>query len=344
MAKENRDVRPFIDLANVQDWFEEHLTLRVTPAESTGKNSTSLECKPWSTLRVEPRTLATADVELFIEKEEPVLQVASMARSFAQEIGAEDESIFSILIIGSSSFLKLGDVLHRWTFEDLARLRGGFSLTEKGRPRPRTLQTPHSGFGIEISVVLNRELQPKVGHPHRLGTWLARSRFSVANPEEGIGFTPLSLTDEVREELKLRKQTTTYAEVRKDQPDLRTANRLDDFVALWVDKDTLDRLAASPRHAQSSLKQTEIFLEAIEFLVMEFHRLDDMNEISLSDIDSRLIGRLLRVVSSDDPSSLESWLNLLKTEPSSFMAAVQAQCDYRDRVDDALGLMVSAES
>ena len=64
MAKENRDVRPFMDLQTVQDWFEEHITLQVTPAEAIGISSKSLDCEPWATLRIEPRTLATAGISL----------------------------------------------------------------------------------------------------------------------------------------------------------------------------------------------------------------------------------------------------------------------------------------
>ena len=344
MAKENRDVRPFMDLQTVQDWFEEHITLQVTPAEAIGISSKSLDCEPWATLRIEPRTLATAGISLYIDKDEAILHLAAIAKSFATQIGAVDENDFSILIIGSTPFLKISDVLYKWTFSDLEKLRGGFSLIEADKPRPRSLQTPHSGFTIELAVVLNRHLPIKVGFPVRLGTWLARTKFSVANPAEGLGFTPLTLTDEIRDELGIRKQTATHRQIREDQPDLRQADKLDDFVAFYVDKDMLDRLAANPRHAQSALKQTEIFIEAIDFLVMEFHRLDDMHEITLSDVDNKLIGRLLRIVSTDDPSDLEAWLEVLKGEPSNFMAAVQAQCDYRDRVNDALGLMISEAS
>lgn len=344
MAKENRDVRPFLDLQIVQDWFEEHITLQVRPAEAIGTSSGNLDCEPWTTLRIEPRTLATAGISLSVKEDEPILHLAAVARSFATQIGATDENDFSILIIGSTPFLKISDVLERWNFSDLEKLRGGFSLAEAGKPRPRCLQTPHSGFTLELVVVLNKELPANTGYPVRLGTWLARTQFRVCNPAEGIGFTPLTLTDEIREELGIRKQTATHRQIREDQPDLREADKLDDFVAFYVDKDMLDRLATNPRHAQSALKQTEIFIEAIDFLVMEFHRLDDIHEITLGEVDGKLIGRLLRIVSSDDPSDLEAWLEVLKTEPSDFMAAVQAQCNYRDRADDALSLMIREAS
>lgn len=166
--------------------------------------------------------------------------------------------------------------------------------------------------------MLNRELTPQAGLPYRLGTWLARLRFTLANPAEGIGFTPLPLTQERRKELKLAKQTATYARENPYQPDLLSAVMLDDFVEYYVDESLLARMSANPRHSQSALFQTQIFLGAVEFVVMEFQRLESRGEIQLSDVSEGLIGKILRIVSDETDEDLRQWLERSRQIPPIF--------------------------
>ena len=55
MARENRDVRPFDDLPEVQSWLEDKVILRIYPTGSAGQIE-PLECVANSTLRVDPST------------------------------------------------------------------------------------------------------------------------------------------------------------------------------------------------------------------------------------------------------------------------------------------------
>jgi len=335
MATENRDVRPFRDLGEVQSWLEEHLRLIVSDATKTE----SWVIEPGSTLRLDPKTLMTSNLQLKVDDEVPVLPVVKSAEQFAHDLGAKDHTIFSIVLYGSSTFLRFTDKIARWSFDDLKQLRNGHSLNAEGKPRPRSLQLAHNGVVFDLAVVLNRDLKPQAGLPHRLGTWLARLRFTLANPAEGIGFTPLPLTAEKRKELKLSKQTATYARENPYQPDLLSAIMLDDFVEYYVDESLLARMSANPRHSQSALFQTQIFLGAVEFVVMEFQRLDSIEEIQLPDVSEGLIGKILRIVSDETDEGLRQWLEVLKTNPSDFLAAVEASSEYLRRLDDSMSDM-----
>lgn len=338
MATENRDVRPFRDLSDIQAWLEEHLRLVVNDAT----NTETWIMEAGSTLRLDPKTLLTANVQLKIDDEVPVLPLLKSAKQFADDLGAKDHTILSIVLYGSSPFLRFTDELARWTFNDLNQLHNGYPLSPNGKLRPRSLQLAHNGVVFDLAVVLNRELKPQLGLPHRLGTWLARVRFTLANPAEGIGFTPLPLTAEKRKELKLSKQTATYARKNPYQPDLLSAIMLDDFVEYYVDESLLARMSSNPRHSQSALFQTQIFLGAVEFVVMEFQRLDSLDEIQLPDIGDGLIGKLVRIVSDETSEDLRQWLDVLKTSPADFLAAVEASSEYLRRLDDSMSDMAGS--
>ena len=341
MARENRDVRPFDGLPEVQSWLEDKVTLRIYPNEGAGQIE-PIVCVADSTQRVDPQTLATADIKLHIDIDELVLAQRAAADRFAKNFGNKTNEIFSIVLYGSSKFLRFKDELIRWNFSDLEKMRDGFSLLNPDSSRPRSLRLPHNGTVFDLAVVLNSAQKPKIGLPHRLGTWLAHIQFKLANPSEGMGFNPLPLTVEKREELKVSQQTATYCQINPEKPDLLGADMLDDFLFFYVDSATLDRLSANPLHPQSALYQTQIFIDAIKFLVTEFQRLENVAEVKLADVDDHLIGRLLRVVSTDETPRLQAWLEILRDEPEVFIAEVESICNYQKRIDESLGLMIKA--
>jgi len=338
MAAENRDVRPFRDLHEVQAWLEENLKLEVNDIA----NNESWVIQSGTTLRLDPKTLMTANVQLKLNEDVPGLSMIESVERFADDLGAKDYGLFSIVLHGSSPFLKFTDEIARWSFDELKALRNGYRLNSEELPRPRCLQLAHNGVIFDLAIVLNRELKPRAGLPHRLGTWLARLRFVLANPAEGIGFSPLPLTPEKRKEFRLSKQTATYSRKNPYQPDLLAAIMLDDFVEYYVDESLLARMSVNPRHSQSALFQTQIFIGAVEFVVMEFHRLESLEEIQLSDVNEGLIGKIIRIVSDETVGDLSQWLEVLKTDPSRFLAEVEAESEYQRRLDDSLSEMASS--
>jgi hypothetical protein len=87
------------------------------------------------------------------------------------------------------------------------------------------------------------------------------------------------------------------------------------------------------------LSQVEIFLSAIKFVIMQVHREQWLTELSFSDVDEQLIGKLIRIVSNESASELESSFEMFKSNPSLFTAQIENHCDYRRRLDDSLALM-----
>lgn len=327
MSRENRDIRPFIDLAELEAMWEEFVTIRVIP--KTSGQPDPLICSAWSTQRIEPQTLATSDIHIHLPSDQVVLPMLKIAEAFAKRLGLKDASAFSVVLYGTSPFLRFTDELLRCSVSEIENWRGGQSLVGSGK-RPRSLLLPHNGTRFDLVVVLNQSLKKATGMPWRLGTWLAHLQFTLANPAEGIGFTPFPLTDELRAEFGISTGTLFYPRVKPNQPDWQRANYFDDFGEFYVDSEILDHLAVAPREQQSATIQTQIFLHALNFLVMEFQRDDRRDSISLAEINDGLMGRLLRVVSGESQNELEAWLDVLRQEPNKFMAAVESATDIRN--------------
>ncbi len=334
MPRENRDVRPFVDLAELESIWEECVTVRAIP--TTSGASEPIVCTAWSTQRIEPQTLATAEVHLHIPSDQVVLPMMRITEAFAKKLGLKDVSAFSVVLQATSPFLKFTDELLRCTMDEVETWRGGINLTPVGG-RPRSLQLPHNGTRFDLMVVLNRALKKSPGIPWRLGTWLAHLQFTFANPSDGIGFTPIPLTDELRQEFGVSSGSLFYPRVKPNQPDWQRANYFDDFGEFYVDSEVLDLLAAAPREQQSAIAQTQIFLHALNFLVMEFQRDERRDSISLGEVNDGLMGRLLRVVSGESQNELEAWFNVLKREPSKFVAALESAADIRNVMRRGLG-------
>lgn len=333
MARENRDVRPFQDLDEVQTWLEDNLILEVLDEE--GRAVASVEAG--GTARLDPRTLATCRHRLVASTDAGTEDVLRSARTFAKALGLDDGlKGLPLVVLASSPFLRFTDELRRTSLDDVGSFRDGVDLVPGGSPRPRSLSLPHNGTIVDVLVVLGRELEPKVGFPHRLGTWLARVRFTLANPSEGIGFNPIPLTPEKRTELGIPRQTATYAAVSEYQPDVMAATMLDDFVDFYVDVELLARLSARPREDQSALVQTQLFLGAVEFTVLQFQRVEDREDLAFADVDDKLLGKVVRIVSEENARDLARWFEVLKSDPSMFLAQVEHAVGYRKRLDDAL--------
>ena len=339
MARENRDVRPFQDLDEVQTWLEDTLVLEVVGDD--GSVLTAIEAE--GIARLDPKTLSTCGHRLVTRTDAAATEAIRSATTFTEALGlGKDLTVVQIVVLATSPFLRFTDELWRAPISELGAFSGSVPLVVAGSPRPRSLSLPHNGTIIEVVVALGRELEPRAGMPHRLGTWLARVRFTLGSPTEGIGFNPIPLTAEKRAELGIPRQTATYAAISEYQPDLMAATMLDDFVDYYVDVDLLSRLSASPRHEQSALVQTQLFLGAVEFTVLEFQRVEEKDDLTFGDVDERLVGKIVRIVSDENPSDLARWFEVLKTDPSMFLAQVEHVVGYRKRLDEAMSVSIGA--
>ena len=243
-----------------------------------------------------------------------------------------DKQVLSIVLYGSSSFLKFSDELYRWSVSEFEKSGDGHKIAYTGSLRPRAAKTAHNGASFELVVVLQQQLGSAVGLPWRLGTWVLRSSFSLGSPLEGFGFTPLPLTKEKRIEFGIGPETFKFARKNPFNGQLFESETLDDFIEFYVDEETLNRLSASPRNAQSAFIQTEIFLSAIEFVVLEASTDPDLHDKSLEEVSGTLIDKMLRAISTERIDELSKWLLLLKNSPQLFLTKYEELVGYRTRL------------
>ena len=337
MAEENRVVRPFRAPDELQDWMNQNIFLEVQPLTDGHADGDLITVAAGETKRLEPKTYLTADITLRISPDADIDSFTSGLTKYAKLIGS-GKQVLSIMLFGSSSFLKFSDELCRWSVSEFERSGDGYKIASTGPSRPRAAKTAHNGASFELAVVLQQQLGSVVGMPWRLGTWILRSSFSLGNPLEGFGFTPLPLTKEKRIELGIGPETFKFAK-KSDFNDLFESETLDDYIEFYVDEEILNRLSAAPRNAQSAFIQTEIFLSAIEFVVLAASTDRDLQDKSLQEISGTLVDKLLRAISTERVDDLNKWFSLLKNDPQKFLTKYEDLIGYRTRLLKSIGEM-----
>lgn len=339
MAEENRVVRPFLVPGDLQDWMEKNVLIEVQPMTDGLADGEVITVVAGETKRLEPKTFLTADITMKVAPDADLPSFASRLEKYGQRVGREEKEILSIVLYGSSSFLKFSDELCRWSVQDFGKLVNGYTIASAGSPRPRAAKTAHSGARFDLVVVLQQQIPSVVGMPWRRGTWILRSSFSLGNPLEGFGFTPLPLTEEKRAEFELGPETFRFVRKNPFNPVLFESETLDDFIEFYVDEETLNRLSAAPRNVQSAFIQTEIFLSAIEFVVLEASTDPDLHNKSSEEISGTLVDKILRAISPERPKEMNHALDLLKNDPQLFLSKYQELVTYRTRLLKSIGDM-----
>ena len=338
MAEENRVVRPFSAPDDLQDWIDQNVFLEMQPMTDGNADGDVITVAAGETKRLEPKTYLTADITLRLAPDADMKSFTSALTKYAKLIGGSKE-VLSVVLYGSSSFLKFSDELCRWSISEFEKSGDGYKIASSGPLRPRVAKTAHNGGSFELAVVLQQQLEAVVGMPWRLGTWIFRSSFSLGNPLEGFGFTPLPLTKEKRIELGIGSETFKFAKKSDFGDGLFESETLDDFIEFYVDEEILTRLSAAPRNAQSAFIQTEIFLSAIEFVVLEASTDGELKDKSLQDLNGTLIDKMLRAISTERVEELNNALSLLKNNPQMFLAKYEELVNYKTRLLKSIGEM-----
>lgn len=338
MAEENRVVRPFRAPDDLQDWLDQNVFLEVQPMTDGHADGDVITVIAGETTRLEPKTYLTADITLKINPDADIKDFASGLTKYAKLVGG-GKQVLSIVLYGSSSFLKFSDELYRWSIAEFEKSGDGYKIASSGPMRPRAAKTAHNGASFDLVVVLKQQLESAVGMPWRLGTWILRSSFSLGNPLEGFGFTPLPLTKEKRIEFGIGPETFKFARKNPFNGQLFESETIDDFIEFYVDEEILTRLSAAPRNAQSAFIQTEIFLSAIEFVVLAASTDPDLHDKTLQEISGTLVDKMLRAISTEKAEELNKWLSLLKNNPQLFLTKYEELVDYKTRLLKSIGEM-----
>jgi len=242
-----------------------------------------------------------------------------------------------LLVVIRTPRLKLSEIVFRAGLDELAHQNRRIDLT--GRDRPRPLRTPTGGCTVHTYVSL-RETRERVAlSPWRKGTWIARQEHKIKTNLDAIGFTPLELTDEIREQEGLPPGTLRFAIVEDPLAD----GSGPESILLYIEPEILHELAANPKTEAAKGLQRELFMTAVSAAVAESsRRLTAGPQRTVDDIENSVAMRLIQLVTGDasmnDRHNLhQHFFRMLRDQPAKFIAHAENRVpDYRVSILSAL--------
>jgi hypothetical protein len=328
MPSQVRDVRPFLGLAPAEELLKA-FRLTVSPGSSPPQvlepgDSFVQEMSTYLTTQV----VLSADASLLSVSEpsgdnasEPSL--AEHLDRAAESAGlASDDLVFVVLV--TSPRLRLAEVVETVALGDAERFIDGVSLTS-GPDRPDPMRAPFGGCSVSVALCLDAALDASVPlRPWRRGTWLARSEFRLSTSEGTTGFTPIPLSDEDRKRMGLPAGTVRYVEIDSPLVDSTEAGDL----RLWVDEDLLALLAKYPTTAAAMNLQRQLFLDAVQAILLRAVQDDSFNDLGESELEGTLLGRVLVAAGGSSSKGakqgdLSEPLQLLKANPAMVLARIE---------------------
>jgi hypothetical protein len=235
-----------------------------------------------------------------------------------------------IVVVLRTPRLKLATLAWRCRLDELSTVEPRVDLSGDTRPAP--LRAPIGGCTISVYIALHSEIPPEPLKPWRRGTWLARTHHKIRTNINEIGFTPLELTDEERQQHQLPPATLRFAVVE----DPLNPDNGPESIRLYIDSDILSMLATNPRSGAAKALQTELYLSAMSAAVTESSRcLSADTSIHFDDIDGSIAARLIDIAVGDAPPKErgdheQRFLGLLRNYPATFLAHIEARIpDFR---------------
>jgi hypothetical protein len=323
VSSEVRLIRPFDSAVETQSLLEEGICLEISCDDQ------SFELVPGTSMRnLDPRTLLRANFVLRFRSENGSFMAKTIESECSDSLGIDADDI-RIAVVIKNRYLKRVDVQHMLTIGELRNLKN-IPITSDLR------RSIHNGWTLTLAVVLNRDLPVVLDRATRRGSWLAKVEFQIASPREGVGFTPLPLTDELREQFRLGLGATRYA-LLKDGVSLLESSTVDEVLEYYVDENLLTRLSADSSGKLSKLEQVRIFLDAASFVVAEATRIPGFGGFQLVDLKGTILEKFLILLVGEDSSLQREWLVAWQQTPSRFMAGLEDACELKTYLDDALG-------
>jgi nucleotide-binding universal stress UspA family protein len=335
VATENRVVRPFSVPVAAQSWLEENVHVAIDFLDGDGD---SIIVLAGETKRPDAASFMRSRVTMSLNQDARITELQESLKSYARGLGEGGEDLLVFVLYGTTSYLSFTEELGRWTLREFAvKLADPHLIADGSRSRPRVLSTPHHGCVLDLVVMLWSDIPSRPLLPYRRGTWLARARFVIGNTTEGLGFRPIPLTPELRQELGLAAETVRFARLNPYNGQVLESETFDDFLEFYVDAALLQSLSATPRAAHSVHLQTDIFLTALQFVVLEAIRSGDLDGKVIDDLGETLVKRLIRATSSESDDEMNRWLSVLQTDPFGFLAKWEEIAQYRSCVHRLLG-------
>jgi len=316
VSRERRVVRPYRGLGDLQ-----HLVdgLVVDFGQTSMHAGDLLVSSPQDFL-AHPVTLCLAeDGSDLADLQASVLQCLD-------SIGLQHGAV-ELVVILSTPRLKTNTVVKRIPIDDL-NAAGNRVLLGNSDSRPIPLQAPHGGCYIRVYLCLNRQLERAELRPWRKGTWLAKAQFHVKTDLGSVGFTPLELTEEVRKDHELAKDTIRFALV--EEP-LAPGVALDG-IRVFIDPVIMAELAANPGTGASRAFQIELFLMAMSAAIYEGSRqlALDSHWRTFDQIEGSILARIISLVIGDVPNEMRPdeegrFFKMAVNHPGTLLAHVEAR-------------------
>jgi hypothetical protein len=227
-------------------------------------------------------------------------------------------------VILSSGYLRILEFRHRMPLSELSSVPSPLVLTSG--QRPDALRAWRSGCTIELSVHLSTERPKRPLKPWRLGSWVARTEWSVATESSFTGFTPKPLTAEMKHELMLSSKAMRY--VRVGSPPLEQ-DVTEESVELWLDADLLSKISANPRTKVAIALQRQLFVDAVWAVVTAARLAEGFDLLTWSDAEKSLIGRVVSLVVPNRSGAAarqkagNEYLAMIRDDPARFMTFVE---------------------
>lgn len=287
-----------------------------------------IELNPFDSMTVSPPDFRDLGISLIFdgakggaeegeEKEETLIR---KMRS-AAELADLDPADVDLVLVAESGFLRSREILGKLP---VSQVEGRQELAPwKGR-RPDVMMDRKHGFDIGAYFVLNRELPAQALRPRRLGTILAESSFGIKPNRMGSGLLPQPLTDEVRSNNGLAKDTVLYVEQRGD---LFDSESLDEAVAVYIEEELhadLGRL----RTPEAKMMQASFAIQALSQVVFFAARELGSASVKENQVNSpvgRFLHSQMKKVFGEEVKNGETSLEMIRTNPGRVAAQLTAQ-------------------
>ena len=160
------------------------------------------------------------------------------AEAVCKSVGIKvDEA--SLVVVAEDPLLKERKVLLEAGLPDL---EAEHTLVQTAASRDRVLLNRRTGFDLSINLILSKEIAPKAGFPHRLGTLLGSAFIDFRADGNGLGFNPKPLDTTKAEELGIPSSTVLFVETKED---LNIAIKLDGAVDIYIKESIYNKISKS---------------------------------------------------------------------------------------------------
>lgn len=326
MSKETRTIRPFVGLDELGRILEQTV-LRFGGDRCISDGTLSIDLSPHEFLLTPVALEWAVDDEAFSQLDGRLATAASAARLGLDRL--------SLLIVATSSFLKLADVLLDHSAAHLDKLPRVTSLTDDGRCG--ALSAPFSGFTVSVYLILAETVAPEPLRPHLKGSWLARTTFTVETSLAPAILPPTPLTKEKREQLGLPGRVVRFLDF--GEHDLFSPYRDQERPIFYIDDGLLAELNAKRTAPPSKALQLQLAQDFVSAVVRRAAtQRDRLRDMAYEDVRSCLLGSVIRIAAG--PGSTErqraDLMQLIAEEPEKVIAYAEHAIDVAAGFSDLL--------